>query len=151
MPAWQVRAGVDADGECECLEYEDDLEHTARFVPQPSTAEGDRNDSNQPTAKENTMTFTQMIRFRTDDPEQIAKIRDRWEQASDGDRTAERMEIFRLNDEEGTYLQLVDFPSEEAARANSDLQATKKWAEEMQANVDGMEFTDMTLVDRTEL
>ncbi len=97
------------------------------------------------------MTFTQMIRFRTDDPDKIATIRDRWEHATDGDRTAERIEIFRLNDEEGTYLQLVDFPSEEAARANSDLPATQAWAEEMRASVDGMEFTDMTLIDRTDL
>lgn len=97
------------------------------------------------------MTFTQMIRFRTDDPDKIATIRDRWEQATDGDRTAERIQIFRLNDAEDTYIQLVDFPSEEAARANSDLQATQAWADEMRASADGVEFTDMTLLDRTEL
>lgn len=97
------------------------------------------------------MTYTQMIRFHTDDPDRVQAIRDDWERSTDGDRTAERIEIFRLNDEDGTYVQLVEFPSEEAAQRNSDLPSTQKWAEDMQASVDGMEFTNMTLVERTEL
>lgn len=98
------------------------------------------------------MSFTQLLRFRVTDPDEVTAIRDRWMKATDGLRTATHMELYRLHDAPDTYVQLVSFPSAEAAQQNSELEATGQWADEMRAAADGeVEFTDLELVERVDL
>lgn len=98
------------------------------------------------------MSFMQLIRFRTDDPTALQELSDRWVAETGSERTATRLVLCRVRGEDDAYVQLVEFPSADAAQANSGLEATDRWAEDMRKlSHDGMEFTDLDVVRTVEL
>jgi hypothetical protein len=59
--------------------------------------------------------FVQLIEYRTDRPDQMAAIVSRWTQAIGAERTARWCVTAADRDQPGRFVQLVEFPSYEAA------------------------------------
>lgn len=95
------------------------------------------------------MTVAQMITFRTDRPEDVARLREEWEARTDGERTATWLSLYKVPGRD-EYVQLVEFPDGDAARRNSALDATDRWASDMRSTVGELEFTDLELVERVD-
>ncbi|HWN26757.1 MAG TPA: DUF1059 domain-containing protein [Actinomycetospora sp.] len=92
-------------------------------------------------------TFVQVIEFRTSQYEQIDALMDRWMADIGADRPAGWMVLGRHRDQADAYLQVVAFPSAEAARRNSDNPLTTAFASKMQALCDGPPtFHDLDVV-----
>ena len=98
------------------------------------------------------MSFIQIITIATDQIEAVEALMDEWTTATAGDRTAQRSTLTADRDRPGIYVQIVEFPSHEAAMANSDLPATGAFAERLTAlcsaqpafqNLDVRRFDDL--------
>jgi quinol monooxygenase YgiN len=83
--------------------------------------------------KEHAVRFIQTITFTTDQLEAVEALMDEWVTATAGDRTAQRSTLTADRDRPNTYFQIVEFPSHEAAMANSDLPATSALAARISA------------------
>src|SRR5450755_3593090 len=87
-------------------------------------------DSQPPTAPG---AFIQLIEYRTDNPDQLSIILDRWSTAIGARRTARWYVTAADRERPGVYLQVVEFPSEQAAAANSAHPATAQFATDLRA------------------
>jgi len=83
------------------------------------------------------MGFVQVIEFQTSDLAAFESALDEWVTATEGIRTVERGTLTADRDRPGTYLQIVDFPSYDAAMANSEHPTTSAFAQRLQALCDG--------------
>jgi hypothetical protein len=83
------------------------------------------------------MAFIQVIEVTTAHPEQIQELVDDWSAKTEGRRTAYRSTMTADRDQPGTYVQIVEFPSYEAAMANSGLPETGEFAEKLARLCDG--------------
>jgi quinol monooxygenase YgiN len=83
------------------------------------------------------MPFVQLIEFQTNKIDEFNATADEWLEASAGWRTATRATLTQDRDRPGTYLQLVEFPSYEAAMENSNRPETAKFADRLAALCDG--------------
>ena len=81
--------------------------------------------------------FVQLIEFQTQQYDQMDALIDGWKAEIGADRTAEWMVMGRDRDRDGTYMEVVEFPSAEAAQRNSDSPATTAFAGKMMALCDG--------------
>ena len=81
--------------------------------------------------------FVQLIEFQTQQYDQMDALIDGWKAEIGADRTAEWMVMGRDRDRAGTYMEVVEFPSAEAAQRNSDSPATTAFAGKMMALCDG--------------
>jgi hypothetical protein len=77
------------------------------------------------------MPFIQVIEITTTQPEQMQVLVDEWSARTEGRRTACRATFTADRDRPDTYIQLVEFPSYEAAMANSGLPETGEFAEKL--------------------
>lgn len=77
------------------------------------------------------MRFVQLIEFQTDRIDEFDAAVDEWLIASAGWRTATRAMRTRDRDKPGTYLQIVEFPSYDAAMENSNRPETGQFAERL--------------------
>jgi quinol monooxygenase YgiN len=77
------------------------------------------------------MSFIQIIEFVTDDIAAFQEEVRRWEVESADWRTATRATLCADRDRPGTYVQFVEFPSYEAAMANSNDPRTSEFAERL--------------------
>ncbi len=66
------------------------------------------------------MRFIQFIEFETNDIDAYSAEMDRWREESAEWRTATRATLCADRDKPGSYVQIVEFPSYEAAMANSN-------------------------------
>lgn len=83
------------------------------------------------------MTFIQVIEVSTTRPDEVLSLVEEWDAATAGRRTAQRGTFTADRDRPNTYLQIVEFPSYEAAMANSELPETASFAARMAALCDG--------------
>ena len=83
------------------------------------------------------MAFIQIISFTTSRPDEVEALVDEWRSRTDGRRTAERSTSGADRERPDTYVQIVEFPSYEAAMANSNLPETAELAEGLAALCDG--------------
>jgi hypothetical protein len=83
------------------------------------------------------MRFVQLIEFSTSRIEEIDALLDEWVAATAGQRSATRAAQTADRDRPHTYVQLVEFPSYEAAMANSALQQTGEFAARLAQLCDG--------------
>ena len=91
--------------------------------------------------------FLQLIEYRTDRPEAIEAIIDRWVVAIGGHRTARWYATAEDRDQPGLFLQIVEFPSYAEAMANSDHPATAQFATELRETCgDGLVFRNLDVV-----
>lgn len=77
------------------------------------------------------MRFIQFIEFETNDIDAFIAEVDRWEEESVEWRTATRATLCADRDKPGSYVQIVEFPSYEAAMANSNDPRTSEFAARM--------------------
>ena len=83
------------------------------------------------------MTFIQIIEVTTTHPEEIQELAEEWSAKTEGRRTAYRATFTADRDRPGTYIQIVEFPSYEAAMRNSEHPGTTKFAERLAQLCDG--------------
>jgi hypothetical protein len=72
--------------------------------------------------------FVQLIEYHTDRPEKMAEIVNRWTESIGAERTARWYVTAADRDQPGRFVQLVEFPSYEAAMENSSHPATAEFA-----------------------
>jgi quinol monooxygenase YgiN len=83
------------------------------------------------------MPFIQIIEYKTSRIDEFDAALDAWLEKTKGKRGATRGVRTRDRDAENTYLQIVEFPSFEAAMANSNLPETAAFAGQLGALCDG--------------
>lgn len=83
------------------------------------------------------MSFIQIIEYRTSRIEDFNAVLDEWLQATKGKRTGTRGVQTKDRDAQNTYLQIVEFPSYEAAMANSNLPETSDLSSKLMSLCDG--------------
>ena len=74
------------------------------------------------------MRFVQFIEFETDDIDAFTAEVDRWIAGSGDWRTATRASLCADRDKPGSFVHIVEFPSYEAAMANSNDPRTAEFA-----------------------
>ena len=98
------------------------------------------------------MGFVQIIEYQTSRADEIQKLADEWERATQGKRTATRSTGGADADRPGVWVQIVEFPSRDAAMKNSELPETARLSEQIAKlcdgppvfrNVDGTETRDL--------
>jgi quinol monooxygenase YgiN len=77
------------------------------------------------------MAFIQLIETTTTRRDEMDALVERWRSRTEGRRTARRCTVTRDRDRPDTYILIVDFPSYEAAMANSALSETADFAERL--------------------
>ena len=91
--------------------------------------------------------FVQIIEFSTRSYDEMNALIDGWKAEIGADRAAGWMVMGRDRDRADTYLEVVAFPSVEAAQRNSDHPVTTAFAEKMRALCDGpLTFRDLEVV-----
>lgn len=83
------------------------------------------------------MTFIQAMDYATSKPQDVERVVEEWEKATEGKRTANRIVKTKYHDDPNRYRELVFFDSYEAAMENSELPETQDYAKKHQALVDG--------------
>jgi quinol monooxygenase YgiN len=83
------------------------------------------------------MKFVQIIEYTTSKPDEAQAALDSFLAATEGQRANTHGMTTRDRDRPNTYLQIVVFPSYEAAMKNSEMPATQAMAEAMQKVTDG--------------
>jgi quinol monooxygenase YgiN len=77
------------------------------------------------------MPFVQLIEFQTDRIDEFDALIDEWLKTSADWRTATRATLAQDKDRPGTYLQIVEFPSYEAAMENSNRPETGEFSQRL--------------------
>lgn len=89
------------------------------------------------------MDFVQVIEFTTTRLDEVEALTSEWRAQTEGRRTARRGTLTKDRDRADTYVQIVEFPSFEAAMANSELPETAKFAEQVSALCDSVSFRNL--------
>jgi hypothetical protein len=77
------------------------------------------------------MAFVQIIEYTTTRSDEMEALMQEWKAQTEGRRTAQRETHTKDRDRPDTYVQVVEFPSYEAAMTNSKLPETSAIAERM--------------------
>ncbi len=83
------------------------------------------------------MAFVQIIEFRTSQPDEMRKVADEWERATEGKRKTARRVLCQDHDNPGRYFNIVFFDSYEEAMQNSSLPETDALSKKMMGFADG--------------
>jgi hypothetical protein len=83
------------------------------------------------------MGFVQIIEIETTRPDEIEALVGGWRAKTAGTRTAQRGTFTKDRDRPNTYVQIVEFPSYEAAMVNSELPETAELSRNIAALCDG--------------
>ena len=83
------------------------------------------------------MAFIQIIEITTTRPEEVQELAEDWSASTEGRRTAYRATLAADRDRPNTYIQIVEFPSYQAAMTNSGLPETGEFAEKLAQLCDG--------------
>jgi hypothetical protein len=98
------------------------------------------------------MKFVQIIEFKTGDIEAFNRTLDDWLAKTEGVRTPTRATQARDRDAEGTYLNIVEFPSYESAMENSARPETAEFAAALAKLCDGpATFRNLDVVREDEM
>ncbi|MFK0232238.1 ester cyclase [Streptomyces vinaceus] len=93
------------------------------------------------------MTFVQIVDYETSRPEAVNEVIDRYLTKTKGRRTVSHSVVGRDRESDTHFLDIVEFPSYEAAMKNSHLPETDTMFQEMTALCDGMpRFTNLDVV-----
>jgi quinol monooxygenase YgiN len=98
------------------------------------------------------MGFIQVIEFTTTDLAEFDAALSEWTASTSGTRTATRGTLTADRDRPNTYVQIVEFPSYDAAMANSDDPNTTAFAARLHALCEkGPVFRNLDVVSVTDL
>ncbi|GAA1986572.1 hypothetical protein [Catenulispora subtropica] len=75
--------------------------------------------------------FIQVMEYETTHPDEVEALMDEWVAATEGKRTATHDMHTRDRDRPGRYVDIIEFPSYEAAMRNSSLPETQHIAAKM--------------------
>ncbi|MHB1432659.1 MAG: hypothetical protein ACYCVZ_11155 [Streptosporangiaceae bacterium] len=90
----------------------------------------------------------QIVEFSTSDLDQVRRLDDEWEQATEGKRTARRQILVSDRNNPGHSMALVFFDSYESATENSRLPETQDFARKLTALSDGEPvFHDLDVIE----
>ncbi|MDD9378309.1 ester cyclase [Streptomyces sp. ZAF1911] len=93
------------------------------------------------------MTFVQIVDYETTQPEAVNDLLDRYVEQTQGRRTVLASRVAQDRDSKTHYVDVVEFPSYEAAMKNSQLPETDRMFQEMVALCEGMpKFTNLDVV-----
>ena len=81
--------------------------------------------------------FVQIIQYKTSKYDEMQKLIDKFREDTAGKRTTTRGMTCRDRDNAGTFMNIIEFPSYEAAMKNNELPETQAIAAEMQKLADG--------------
>jgi hypothetical protein len=83
------------------------------------------------------MAFVQIIEYRTSQADEMRKVGEEWEKATEGKRKTVRRVLCQDRDNPGRYFNIVFFDSYEDAMANSSLPETDTFSTRMMGFADG--------------
>ena len=83
------------------------------------------------------MAFIQIIEYKTSRIDELNAALDGWLEKTKGKRAASRGTQSRDRDAADTYVQIIEFPSYDAAMANSNLPETGEFAAQLAKLCDG--------------
>ncbi|MFI0908069.1 ester cyclase [Streptomyces sioyaensis] len=93
------------------------------------------------------MKFVQIIDYKTERPDGMNALMDKWVEQTKGKRTATHSLVGKDRSDPSHYVEIVEFPSHDEAVKNSHLPETDRIFQEMVALCDGMpSFTDLDVV-----
>jgi quinol monooxygenase YgiN/predicted small metal-binding protein len=96
--------------------------------------------------------FVQLIEFHTDRIDEVDAITAEWAEAIGSERTARWAVSAADRDQANTYVQIVEFPDEAAARANSGHPVTARFAERLMKLCEGtVRFVNLDVRSSTAL
>ena len=81
--------------------------------------------------------FIQIIEYKTSKIDDVLATGDEWLAATEGRRTATGGVLAEDRDNPGTYVEIIEFPSYEAAMKNSELPETQEISAKMATLTDG--------------
>jgi hypothetical protein len=81
--------------------------------------------------------FIQIIEYRTSKPDEVNQTMNEWSEAAGAKTKAVRSATTQDRDAQGTYLQIVEFPSYEQAMRNSDMPETQSFSDRFAKLCDG--------------
>jgi hypothetical protein len=84
-----------------------------------------------------TMAYVQIIEWQTSKIDEMRKVADEWEKATEGKRKVRRRVLTEDRDKPGRYLNIVFFDSYEEAMENSKLPETDTLSQKMMELADG--------------
>ncbi|WP_007026661.1 DUF1059 domain-containing protein [Saccharomonospora iraqiensis] len=90
----------------------------------------------EPVADTEPGAFVQLIEFSTDRIDEVERLTDEWAAEIGADRRARWGVLAADRDHAGTYLEIVEFPDAEQARANSENPATARFADRLRGLCD---------------
>jgi hypothetical protein len=94
------------------------------------------------------MSFVQIIEFRTGKFDEMQRVEQEWEQATEGKRKTGRRVLAQDRDNPGRYFNIVFFESYEDAMANSALPETDAFSKKMMGFAEGPPtFYNLDVVD----
>jgi hypothetical protein len=94
------------------------------------------------------MAFVQLIEFRTSQPDEMLKVADEWERATEGKRKTGRRVVAEDRDDPGRHFIVVFFDSYEAAMENSSLPETEAFSKKIMSFAEGPPtFYNLDVVD----
>lgn len=70
--------------------------------------------------------FIQIMEYETTRPDEMDALMDEWVAATEGKRTATHDVHTKDRDQSGRYVDIIEFPSYEAAMRNSELPETQR-------------------------
>jgi hypothetical protein len=98
------------------------------------------------------MPFVQIIEFETTRPDEVQALVGEWREKTAGKRTAQRGTFASDRGRPDTYVQIVEFPSFDAAMANSELPETADLSQKLRGLCNGeMVFRNFEVLTVEEL
>ena len=93
------------------------------------------------------MAFIQLIEMRTENIDEIMKLDEQWEKATEGKRTLRRSIVGRDRNDSDRHVIIAFFDDYESAMENSKLPETQEFATKQTALADTVQFIDLDVVD----
>ena len=93
------------------------------------------------------MPFIQIMELRTKNVDEIMKLDQEWEQATEGKRTLRRAIVGRDRNDPERHVIIAFFDDYESAMKNSNLPETQEFAAKQSALAETVQFIDLDVID----
>jgi quinol monooxygenase YgiN len=93
------------------------------------------------------MAFIQIMEMRTKKVDEIMKLDQEWEQATEGKRTLRRAVVGRDRNDPERHVIIAFFDDYESAMQNSNLPETQEFATKQSALAETVQFIDLDVID----
>jgi len=93
------------------------------------------------------MAFIQIMEMRTKNVDEIMKLDQEWELATEGKRTLRRAIVGRDRNDPERHVIIAFFDDYESAMQNSNLPETQEFARKQSALAEAVQFIDLEVID----